>query len=336
MKFETIVGRHTKNGETFSWILPANKRKKFFAAKKAAMNSEESVLALVEALDGFSTVEVIDHAMVLAGDHIPHKKAVFFYAGDPAEQIPGFVEEAAAQESEREKAGRMLCFDYLQSLGERTDALVEELREWDWTRAFDILFQKENTRPVDRDVEFLEFDTLPFADSGAVREDDQREVVCGLPGIPILVRTSLVGKVGKTFFENLSRAVFAQQKLERVISKFMRDYPLLDAAWNSWSIGVRDRKFRIVATKYSNNEPLEEMDGSFISSFFSEKEKENIKEFIGYADHFARSRFLWVDFINALTPEQKEWHDHKMDEYENRECWPPRPRNIKWEENNEI
>ena len=329
MKFETIVGRHTKNGETFSWILPANKRKKFFAAKKAAMNSGESVLALVENLDGFSIVEVVDHAMVLSGDHIPYKKAVFFYAGAPAEQIPGFVERAAAQEDEQEKAERRLCFDYLQSLGRRTDALEEELEEWDWTRAFDILFQKENTRPVDRDVDFLEFDTLPFADSGA---DDQREVVCGLPGIPILVRTSLAEKVGKNFFKNLSRAVFAQQKLERAISKFMRDYPILDRAWKSWSIGVRDRKFRIVATKFSSNEPLEEMDGCLVSSFFSEKEKENIKEFISYANYFARSRFLWIDFVNALTPEQKEWHDGKMAEYERRECWPPRPRNIKWEE----
>ena len=333
MKKEIIIGRHAKNGETFSWILPAAKKEKFFAAKKAAMRSEESVLALVENLDGFSTVEVIDHAMVLAGDHIPYKKAVFFYAGDPAEQIPGFIERAAVQEGEQEKVERRLCFDYLQSLGRRTDALEEELEEWDWTRAFDILFQKENTRPVDRDVDFLEFDTLPFADSGA---DDQREVVCGLPGIPILVRTSLAEKVGKTFFENLSRAVFAQQKLERAISKFMTGHPLLDRAWRSWSIGVRDRKFRIVATKYSNNEPLEEMDGGFISSFFSFSEKKEIKEFISYANYFARSRFLWVDFINALTPEQKEWHDGKMAECEGRECWPPRPRNIKSGKSNEI
>ena len=333
---EIIVGRHTKNGETFSWILPANKKEKFFAAKKAAMNSKESVLALVENLDGFSTVEVIDHAMVLSGDHIPSKKAIFFYVGAPAKQIPGFVERAVAQESEREKAERMLCCEHLRELGKYSDALAEELREWNWTRAFDILFQKENTYPVDRDVEFLEFDTLPFVDSGAVQEGDQREVVCGLPGIAISARSALVEKVGRSFFENLSRAVFAQQKLERVISKFMRDYPLLNGAWNSWNIGVRDRKFRIVATKFYDNEPLEEIDGSFISSFFSFSEKKEIREFISYANYFARSRFLWIDFVNALTPEQKEWYDHKMDEYENRECWPPRPRNIEWEENNEI
>ncbi|WP_297962852.1 hypothetical protein [uncultured Campylobacter sp.] len=333
MKFETIVGRHAKNGETFSWILPAGKRERFYTTKREAEAAEVSVLALVETLDGFSIVEVVDHGVVLAGDHTPHKKAVFFYVGDPAEHIPNFIEKAGALPSEQKLAEQKICFDYLQSLGRRTDALEEELREWDWTRAYDILFLRENTHPVSYRAEMLEIGELPFAHCG---RDEQWEVVCGLPGIAISTRSALVEKVGRSFFENLSRAVFAQQKLERVITELMRDYPILDSAWNSWSIGVRDRKFRIVATKYSKNEPLEEIDGSFISSSFSAEERKKILEFISYVNYFARSRFLWIDFVNALTPEQKEWYDHKMDEYENRECWPPRPRNIEWEENNEI
>lgn len=332
---ETIIGRHTENGKTFSWILPAKKKEKFFLAKKLAKNSDQSVLALVENGEGFSTVEVVDHGMVLKGDHTVHKKAVFFYVGDPCGHIPNFREissEETGEKTELQRAERKVCFEYLQSLGRRADALACELREWNWTKAFDILFQRENDHPVNRNVESLWFGTLPFVDSGAEQEDDEVEVVCGLPGIPIEVRTKLLEKVGRAFFENLSRAVFAQQKLERVISKFMRDYSFLDSAWNSWSIGIRDRKFRIVATKFSDNEPLQEIDGSFISSFFCEEEKKKIEEFISYADYFARHRFLWIDFVKSLSPEQKEWHDQKMAIYEGRKCWPPRPRNIRWGE----
>lgn len=328
MKKEIIIGRHTKNGETFSWILPVGKIERFYAAKREVEAAETSVLALVENLDGFSTVEVVDHGVVLAGDHIPHKKAVFFYAGDPAEHIPNFIEKEEGLPSEQKAAEQKICFDYLQSLGRRTEALEEELREWDWTRAYDILFLQKNTRPVNYKAEMLEIDELPFAPCDY---DEKQEVVCGLPGIAISTRSTLLEKAGRTFFENLSRAVFSQQKLERVIREFMRDYPILDRAWNSWSVGIRDRKFRIVATKYSRDEPLEEIDGSFISSLFLEEERKKILEFISYANYFARSRFLWIDFVNALTPAQKEWYDGKMAEYEGRECWPPRPRNIKWE-----